>query len=129
MKYELPFILFDPDCPLCLRFKQALEKIGPEKNIYFYSLKDTDVFSVFPELDAKLCQERIHLLTETHEILVGQEVITYLANSYPGVSKLAWLLETDVGKKALDFFYDKVEKIREELKKKDEDCGDCPKLK
>ena len=60
-------------------------------------------------------------------ILVGQEVVEYLAGRIPGVSKLGWLLDNDQGKKIKDYFYQKVEELRELSQKKDSDCNQCPR--
>ena len=52
MKDYLPLILFDPDCPLCLRFKQGVEFL--DKNIRFESVHSDDVYLEFPELDKNI---------------------------------------------------------------------------
>ena len=40
MKYQLPLILFDPECPLCTRFKQGLEYL--DKSLHFESARNDD---------------------------------------------------------------------------------------
>lgn len=125
MKYHLPLVLYDPECPLCLRFKQGLEFL--DKNLNFVSARDEDIYSVFPELSRQECLEKVHLITVEQKVLKGPEVVDYLANRLPGVSKLAWLLETDKGQKVKDYFYQKVEELRELSKKSSEDCDQCPR--
>ncbi len=125
MKYHLPLVLYDAECPLCLRFKQGLEFL--DKNLNFVSARDEDIYSVFPELSRQECLEKVHLITEEKKILKGPEVVDYLANRLPGVSKLAWLLETDKGQKVKEYFYQKVEELRELSKKSSEDCDQCPR--
>ncbi len=125
MKYHLPLVLYDHECPLCLRFKQGLEFL--DKNLNFVSARDEDIYSAFPELSRQECLEKVHLITEDQKILKGPEVVDYLANRLPGVSKLAWLLETDKGQKVKDYFYQKVEELRELSKKNSEDCDQCPR--
>jgi predicted DCC family thiol-disulfide oxidoreductase YuxK len=125
MKYHLPLVLYDSECPLCLRFKQGLEFL--DKNLNFVSARDEDIYSVFPDLSRQECLEKVHLITEEQKILKGPEVVDYLANRLPGVSKLAWLLETDKGQKVKDYFYQKVEELRELSKKSSEDCDQCPR--
>ncbi len=68
------------------------------------------------------------MITKEMKILSGQEVVDELLKTLPGVSKFAWLLENEQGKKVKDFFYQKVEELREIAKKKDEgDCNQCPR--
>lgn len=125
MKYHLPLVLYDPECPLCLRFKQGLEFL--DKNLCFISAREDDVFIEFPELSRQECLDKIHMITLERRILVGPEVVDYLVQSLPGVSKLAWLLNSDQGKKVKDYFYQKVEELRELSQKKDSDCNQCPR--
>lgn len=124
MKNHLPLILFDPECPLCLRFKQGLEYL--DRNLNFVSARDEGIYAEFPELDRQACLAKVHLITETREIIAGPEVVDYLMKTLPGVKKFAWLLDNDQGKKVKDFFYQKVEELRELTTKKD-DCGECPR--
>jgi predicted DCC family thiol-disulfide oxidoreductase YuxK len=124
MNYQLPLILFDPECPLCLRFKQGLQFL--DKGLHFVSAREDKVYEAFPELDRRDCLEKVHLITFERKILQGPEVVDYLVKILPGVSKFAWLLENEQGKKAKEFFYQKVEELRELSQKKD-DCNQCPK--
>ncbi len=125
MKYQFPLVLYDPDCPLCLRFKQGLEHL--DKNLHFVSAREENVYLVFPHLNRESCLEKVHMLTSKEEVLAGTEVVDYLLKSLPGVSKLAWLLDNDQGKKVKDYFYEKVEELRELTTKKDQGCEQCPR--
>lgn len=125
MKYQLPVILYDPECPLCLRFKQGLEFL--DKNLTFVSAREEKIYGEFPELNRQECLAKVHMVTSDKTILSGPEVVDYLVKTLPGVSKLAWLLDNEQGKKVKDFFYQKVEELRELSQKKDTDCNQCPK--
>lgn len=124
MKYQLPLILYDPECPLCTRFKQGLEYL--DKSLHFVSAHDEEVYVEFPELSRQVCLEKVHMITKERQILTGPEVVDYLLAELPGVSKLAWLLDNEQGRKVKDFFYQKVEELRE-LSNKKEDCQQCPR--
>jgi len=121
----LPVIFYDPECPLCLRFKQGLSYL--DKNLTFISARDDEAYVRFPELDRQACLEEVHMLTVDRKVLKGPEVVEYLVQTLPGVSKLAWLLDNEQGKKVKDFFYQKVEELRELSQKKKSDCPSCTK--
>ena len=125
MNYQLPLILYDPECPLCLRFKQGLEHL--DKSIHYISARDENVYDAYPELKRQECLEKVHLITENREVLAGPAVVDYLLKTLPGISKLSWLLDNDQGRKVKDFFYQKVEELRELSTKKDSDCNQCPR--
>lgn len=125
MKYQLPLILYDPECPLCVRFKQGLEYL--DKSLKFVSAREEEIYTHFPELSRQACLEKVHLITQEKSILSGPEVVDYLVQTLPGVSKLSWLLDNEQGKKVKDFFYQKVEELRELTNKKASDCEQCPR--
>ena len=125
MKYQLPLILFDPECPLCLRFKQGLEYL--DKSLTFVSAREDEVYRLFPELDRQECLQQVHMITVDRTILKGPLVVDHLVQTLPGVSKFAWLLDNEQGRKVKEFFYQKVEELRELSQKKDTDCNQCPR--
>jgi predicted DCC family thiol-disulfide oxidoreductase YuxK len=125
MKYQLPFILYDPECPLCLRFKQGLSFL--DKSLTFISARDDEIYLAFPELNRLSCLEKVHMVTKEKNIIAGPAVVDHLIQTLPGVSKLAWLLDNEQGAKVKDYFYQKVEELRELSTKKDSDCSQCPR--
>jgi predicted DCC family thiol-disulfide oxidoreductase YuxK len=125
MKHPLPVILFDPECPLCLRFKQGLEYL--DRHLTFLSVRDDSSFEEFPELSRQECLSVIHMITVDRRVIKGPEVVDELLKTLPGVSKLAWLLDNEQGKKVKEYFYQKVEELRELTNKKDTNCGQCPR--
>lgn len=120
-----PVILYDDKCALCTRFKDGLKFLDIHKHLDFTPLSQADeVYLKYPDLNKELCHETVHLIDENDNILKGAEVVEYLIKFYPGVSKLAWLVESEVGKKAIKFFYDKVNELRQS---KVSPCSDCKK--
>jgi len=126
MKFDLPLILFDSECPLCVRFTQALKLIDRSDDLHYIDIYNYEVYEQFPDLDPEACQDVIHLVTSDKRILKGPEVIDYLMHLFPAVKKFAWLVESEQGKKAVDFFYDKVNQIRKNGKAP---CTKCNKKK
>ncbi|WP_408098727.1 thiol-disulfide oxidoreductase DCC family protein [Peredibacter sp. HCB2-198] len=127
MKYHLPLVLYDPECPLCVRFKQGLEYL--DKSLNFVSVREDEVYTNFPELSRQDCISKVHLITVDKKILMGPEVVDYLVKTLPGVSKLSWLLDNEQGQKVKNYFYEKVEELRELTHKKQEECDQCPRRK
>lgn len=122
MKYQLPLLIFDPDCPLCVRFKQGLELMN--KSVNFVPLTDSEVFSEYSFLDKEECALQVHLVVSETQVLKGKEVVDYLLETTPMVSKLAWLLDNPAGDQVKGFFYQKVEELRQIVKEK-QNCPDC----
>lgn len=126
MKYHLPLILYDPECPLCTRFKQGLQYL--DSSLHFASAREEEVYAQFPEFSKQECLSAVHLMTLEGKVLKGPEVVDYLAKTLPGVSKFAWLLDNEQGQKIKNYFYEKVEELRElSLKKNEGNCDKCPR--
>jgi predicted DCC family thiol-disulfide oxidoreductase YuxK len=116
-------IFFDDECSLCLRFSQALKRIDSEELIEYYSIRESATFEKFPQMNPEECAQTVHMLTEEGKILKGSEVINHLITVLPGVSKFAWLLDNQVGKKTTELFHGVLQTYRESL------LNRCPKCK
>jgi predicted DCC family thiol-disulfide oxidoreductase YuxK len=127
MELKLPLLVYDADCPLCVRFKQGLERWDVDKRVCYVPLTHVEVFVTYPQLDPEKCRAVVHYIREDGTVLVGGEVVTELLKHYPGVSKLAWLLDSEVGRKTADFFYQKVEAVRQKMISDEAACGTCKK--
>lgn len=125
MEKKLPLLIYDSDCILCTRFKQTIERLDVNKLIHYASIHDEWIYDDYKTLNKEDCQKVVHFIDEAGVITKGSEVIISLMKHYPMVSSLTWMLETDVGKKALDFFYQKVNDIRNSMV--EEKCNKCDK--
>ena len=123
-KLKTPLLVYDGECTLCTRFKQTVEKLDSGHRLTYASIHQPEIYEQFTMLSKEECHKVIHLIDESGKVHKGPEVIQYLAHFFPTISKLAWMLETDVGKKALDFFYQKVNDIRNSQINSCEKCKD-----
>ena len=124
MKYSLPILVYDHKCTLCQRFGLSLDRLPGTDKITKVSIHDKEIFEQFPKLDKEQCDEQIHLIIEDGTILQGPEVLQSLIERFPGTSKFAWLLDNEMGKKAITYFYGMAQKYRESLLNR---CDDCKK--
>lgn len=123
---KTPLILFDPDCPLCVRFKQAIEHLNFDCEIFFTPYDNPRLQERFPHLNPTELSKEVHMVCDEagHNVIKGEEVIEFLVKHNPKVKKLAWLLESNVGEKASHIFYKSVNKLRESLQ---HHCSNCRK--
>jgi predicted DCC family thiol-disulfide oxidoreductase YuxK len=124
MHEQRPVILFDNQCKLCTRFKQALELMNGEKKVYFLPLHEVQVTSIHPDLNEEECSEFVHLIDENNQVHKGSEVIEYLIRFYPQVKKISWLLEYESAKKAVESFHNVIHKFKHS---KFNTCHECQK--
>ena len=110
--YDLPLIIYDDNCTLCTRFKDALSNMRSDKAINFVPLSDKKVFEKYPFVDPVACNDVIHLIDETSKVYKASEAVHYLMHFYPSISKIAWLLDNQAGKKALELFYNAINTYR-----------------
>lgn len=114
-------IFFDSQCPLCLRLKQALERILPQSEYEFFDINSSELNQRYPDLDIEACKKEIHM-KDNNKIYVGEDVLAEIIKSFPIAKKLSWLVDTDAGKKTTSFFYNKVEDLKNKIKDK---CSKC----
>ena len=120
--FQLPLIVYDAKCSLCERFTQALQKIPGTDHINKISRHNEKLFDQFPSLEKEECHKVVHLILENGNILAGPKVIEYLIEQFPGVSRFAWLIESEMGKKTISYFHKVANKARQSLIKR---CPTC----
>jgi predicted DCC family thiol-disulfide oxidoreductase YuxK len=121
-------VLYDEECILCVRFKQAIELIDGGKKITFRSIYDEKIYKEFPDLTFEACEEEIHML-EDDIVHRGSEVIERLIQELPGVKKFAWLIDKESGRSAMRAFYGQINEMRNMQKRKCFRCGPKSKRK
>jgi hypothetical protein len=89
-------------------------------------ITENKIYEQYTELTFEDCSETIHLIDEQGHFHKGPEVVEFLINKIPTVSKLSWLLDKDSSKKAMGSFYDKVNEIRKSKKQSHSPgCRNC----
>ena len=121
---EQPVLLYDGDCPLCVRFAEALGRLPGTDGLARMSARDDSVYAKFPQLNKEECLKELHVLDAQGNVRRGTDAITFLIEQFPGVQKFAWLIESNMGQKAIKFFHDVADHAREELLKR---CSACNK--
>lgn len=123
--FQTPALFYDEQCSLCRRFKQSLERLELKDDVNFYPIQDKRIYSFFSHIEnftpEALAQE-VHFMTRDQKVLKGSEAISYLVQQNPKVNKFSWLVESKMGQKALDIFYNTSNRYRETLRKR---CGQC----
>lgn|GEM_PF-636676 len=124
-KYKTPCLLFDNECPLCKRFKMSLERIElRDINLSFYEIQDEGIYQAFPFLNAERVNKEIHLVlsNDPPKVIHGAEVLTFLIDKNPKIKKFSWLIDSDMGQKAVNTFYSSVNSLRSHLRSH---CSKC----
>ena len=119
---KTPILLFDEKCPLCLRFKQAFERIPGTGRVALISIYNEEVYENFPQINPEAAFQEIHYLDEEGRVYAGKDALTQLMVEFPLVKKFAWLIESNMGQKALSYFNQVAKNYREKLIK---DCNNC----
>lgn len=120
--FPLPLLIYDSECSLCVRFTQALQKLPGTSKINKMSLHEKELYNHYPSLNKEDCQKVIHLILENGDILAGPKVLEYLIEQFPGVSQFSWLIESEMGQKAINYFHKIANSARRSLIKR---CPAC----
>ena len=119
---KLPILLFDEKCPLCLRFKQAFERIPGSDRVTPVSIYDEKVYENFPQINPEAASQELHYLDSEGNVYAGKDALTQLMVEFPLVKKFSWLIESNMGQKAVSYFNQVAKNYRDRLIK---DCINC----
>jgi hypothetical protein len=108
-----------------VRFKESLERVELESDLFFYPLQNDNIYKEFPFVNKQEASQHIHLILDckTQSVLKGGEAIAHLSLLNPVVKKFSWLVSSEMGKKATSVFYGSINRYRETLRKQ------CPKCR
>ncbi|MBI2519354.1 MAG: DUF393 domain-containing protein [Bdellovibrio sp.] len=123
-RFRLPILLYDDECPLCLRFKQAMERLPGHESINKISIHDQEIYQVLNQVTYEQCQQSVHFIEVNGEIFRGVEAVQKLMHHLPAVKEFGWLAESEMGKRAVNYFYDMAEHYRKKLQNR---CPSCKK--
>lgn len=123
LKFKLPCLLYDESCPLCLRFKQSLQRTELKTKLYYYPIQNKRLYLEFTFINEKEAFNEVHLILPSLAVLKGSDVITYLTTQNESIKKFSWLIESKMGQKAIDIFYKTSNKYRETLRKRCHKCN------
>ena len=124
-KLKFPVILFDSKCPMCVRFSHAIKKLDPNsEKVHVTDLHQEWIYKTYPQLSYEKTVQEIHFLKSEDEIFYGSQAISEVLNLIPQAKKFSWLIESNSGKKAIEFFYSTTNKLKHSLHKS---CSECTK--
>lgn len=122
MERKIPALFFDGECPMCIRFKQTLERAEGFEKLSYFDINSPLTYELFKELDPEACLDEVHIICEEDKVHRGPEAIEWLLKLNPKVSQWSWLLDSKMGQKAVDYFYKTTNKLRKDLIKR---CLGC----
>lgn len=121
---ELPLLIYDDQCALCMRFVQSIKLTAATRAPAFISLHHPQLLSLFPTLSLTECQQTIHFIDGRARLYKGSEAVSELVKLIPSIQKFSWLIDSAMGQKAVDFFYHSANRMRDSLLNR---CGACKK--
>jgi hypothetical protein len=105
-------LYYDSNCPVCKSFVKLLEKQSSLDNLSFNQISDE-----------KLLEYKEFYVQDGEKIFIGKEAINYLADFYPSIKDIFWILPPEYRKGALHKSYKMASWFRRWfLGKKDCDC-------
>jgi predicted DCC family thiol-disulfide oxidoreductase YuxK len=121
------YLFYDSKCPLCLRFKDLIQKKSSEQKLHiqFLDIHNLQNYKDFPQLTFERCQEDIHFIDFQGQLHVGSNVISAVRPLFPDIEKYQWLIQSRAGEVASEFFYQSVSHLRKKLLQRQKKCQRC----
>lgn len=122
-KIKYPVMLYDGECILCTRYKDALSRLPGTSELTMISIHEPVVKKNFSHIDTKQLSDTLHIITSEKEYLKGADAVEFIIKMFPLSKNFSWLIESGMGQKAISFFHKSSEKYREYL------LNRCPRCK
>lgn len=84
-------LLYDSNCPICLRSVQRLKRWDRRKELIFLPAGDPSVREQFPSLSREALEASIHLVGPEGRIWEGADAVERLFAILPGFSRARWV--------------------------------------
>lgn len=91
---QAPFrytVLYDADCPICLKSVERLRRWDRQKSLRFLPARDPVVPERFPTLSREALEASIHLVGSDGGVWVGADAVERLFAILPGFSGFRWI--------------------------------------
>ncbi|MFH1570815.1 MAG: DUF393 domain-containing protein [Gemmatimonadota bacterium] len=87
------YLFYDRDCPLCRRFKSAIEAWDRGRHIEVVDLADPRTPARFPDLDLAAARAQLTVRDRLGAAVAGAEALRRLTQVLPGLRHLAWVYQ------------------------------------
>ena len=122
-------LFYDSKCPLCRRFRDAVEHWDRNKSVDLIDLHAHDTGDRYPQLDLPAALEQLTVMESgEQEVHRGAAALKRLADVLPGIRRLSWVYQLPGVTPAVNRVYNAVQRRRKQLCLK---CGQkwMPSLK
>jgi len=122
------YLFYDRDCPLCRRFKKAIETWDREGLIEVVDLADDRTPDRFSTVDLAAARQELSVSDRLGHLSQGGEALRRLTRLLPGIRRLAWVYRLPGVTPMVGRLYGTVHRRRRQLCLK---CGEkwMPSLK
>ncbi len=85
-------IFFDGQCPVCIRSRQAVQRLKADADLRFVDINDPDNLRRFPMVDAQEAHQQLFVLDPHGYLAGGYDGVVSLTRAIPGLRFLEPLL-------------------------------------
>ena len=85
------YLFYDPNCPLCRRFRKWIHHLDRGETIEIVPLNSPDLAARFPQLNLKRANESLTVCDLLGRVREGVEAVRQLTSYLPGLRRLRWV--------------------------------------